>query len=694
MSKKNLVIVESPAKSKTISKFLGADYEITASYGHVRDLPDRKLGVDVKNNFEPTYSNMKDKTKVLSAIKSLAKEAETIYIATDPDREGEAIAWHIFHATKLPQKKVKRIVFNEITERAIKDAIDNSREIDLQLVDAQQARRILDRLIGYKLSPILARKIRKGLSAGRVQSVSVKLVCDREKEINAFISEEYWNIDVTLHKNKDTHLFKARLFAKDSEKNKITPTSETESKAIVTSLENSELTVDSVKKSEMNRNPALPFITSTLQQEASRKLNWTAKKTMMVAQQLYEGIDINGDPVGLITYMRTDSTRLSDEAKLASRDYIVKVYGEKYHNANVIEKKKSKNIQDAHEAIRPSYLEHTPDRLKALLSKDHLKLYKLIWDRFLASQMTPCLLEKTAIVVRSEGKDTYFLKATGSIIIFDGFTKIYSEGKDEDPTLTELDDAILPQVNQGDTLIKKDILSEQKFTKPPARYTEASLVKAMEEKGIGRPSTYAPTLSTIVDRGYIEKENKSLSPSELGILVNDQLEKFFENIVDVNFTAGMETKLDEIMDGKHPWQEVVSDFYTPFSEKVDHAYKNMEKINTDKPSDEICEKCQHPMVIKTGRFGEFLACSNFPDCKNTKAIVKSLDVNCPECGKEIVEKRSKKGKVFYGCSGFPSCKYASWDEPVNTPCPTCKAPIQFIKKGRGKDEKIYCPSCA
>jgi len=693
MSKKNLVIVESPAKSKTISKFLGETFEITASYGHVRDLPDRKLGVDVKKNFEPSYSNLKDKSKVLSTIKSLAKSADTIYIATDPDREGEAIAWHIFNATKLPKTKVKRIVFNEITETAIKDAINNSREIDMQLVDAQQARRILDRLIGYKLSPVLSKKIKRGLSAGRVQSVAVKIICDREKEILAFVPEEYWNVDLTFSKEKDSHNFKARLFAKGKESEKILPKSETETKAIVDSLENGTYSVKSIKKSDAKRNPALPFITSTLQQEASRKLNWSAKKTMIVAQQLYEGIEINGEPIGLITYMRTDSTRLSDEAKLAAKDYILSKYGEKYYNKASLAKKKGKNVQDAHEAVRPTYLTYPPLEIKDNLSPDHFKLYKLIWDRFLASQMTPCLSERTAIIIDSNTPEQYLLKATGSIITFDGFTKIYSEGKDDDPSQTALDESLLPQLTEGEPLEKKAMDVEQKFTKPPARYTEATLVKAMEEKGIGRPSTYAPTLSTIVDRGYITKEQKVLHPSELGTLVNTQLEKFFENIVDVNFTADMETKLDEIMDGKHLWQEVVSGFYSPFADKIDHAYQNMEKINTDKPSDEVCEKCNNPMVIKSGRFGEFLACTNFPDCRNTKAIVKEVGVSCPECGKDIVEKRSKKGKVFYGCSGFPSCKYATWDEPINEPCPTCNHAFQ-LKKSRGKNEKTYCPKCA
>jgi DNA topoisomerase I len=695
MSKKNLVIVESPAKSKTISKFLGKDYEITASYGHVRDLPAKKLGVDVKNNFEPTYTNLKDKSKVLTAIKTLAKKSETVYIATDPDREGEAIAWHIFHATKLPASKVKRIVFNEITENAIKAAIEESREIDIQLVDAQQARRVLDRLIGYKLSPVLSRKIRKGLSAGRVQSVAVKIICDREKLILAFVPEEYWNIDVLLNKKDQKHKFKARLFAKDTDKNKILPTSEAESKQIVSELEKANYSIHSIKKSQAKRNPALPFITSTLQQEASRKLGWSAKKIMIVAQQLYEGIDLGNDTVGLITYMRTDSTRLSDEAKLAAKDFILNKYGDKYYNAQAaVSKKKGKgNVQDAHEAIRPSYLAHAPDVIKDRLSVDHIKLYRLIWDRFLASQMTPCLSDRTAVLIKCESKETYFLKATGSIITFDGFTKVYSEGKDDDPTSLDSDEAILPPLEKTDLIEKNSIENEQKFTKPPARYTEASLVKTMEEKGIGRPSTYAPTLSTIVDRGYIEKENKSLSPTELGQLVNEKLETYFETIVDINFTVDMEKKLDEIMEGKHLWQEVISDFYSPFSEKVDYAYKNMEKINTDKPSDEICEKCDSPMVIKVGRYGEFLACTKFPECKNTKAIIKSLGVNCPDCNSEITEKRSKRGKIFYGCSGYPNCKYATWDEPKNEPCPTCKHPFQLIKKGKGKDEKTYCPKC-
>jgi len=689
---KHLVIVESPAKAKTISKYLGKDYVIKASYGHVRDLPDRKLGVDLDNNFEPVYQPLKDKKKVLADLKTAAKN-NSILIATDPDREGEAIAWHIQHALKWKDSEVRRVVFNEITPKAVKFAIENSRLIDKNLVDAQQARRILDRLIGYKLSPILSKKIRKGLSAGRVQSVAVKIICDRENEINAFVSKEYWVIEGRFEGQKTKKPFSAKLFAIENLQNKSDVTNEKDASAIVTALKKATAEVSEVKTSPQKRNPYPPFITSTLQQEASRKLNWTAKKTMLVAQQLYEGVEIKGEPVGLITYMRTDSVRISDDAKAAAKNVISSIFGTDYLGEGAKGKAK-KNVQDAHEAIRPSYPDKLPASLKDSLTPDQAKLYKLIWDRFIASQMPPAQLNQTTVIVNANGSDqkVYLFKATGSVIVFDGFLKLYAEGSDNDE---EEENAKLPALSEGEKCALHELTHVQKFTQPPARYTEATLVKILEEKGIGRPSTYAPTISVIQDRGYVTKDKKTLLPSELGMLVNTKLESYFDAIVDVDFTASMESKLDEVSHGKHEWQEVVRDFYTPFSALLKKADSEMEKVDTSRPSDEICDKCGSPMLIKAGRFGEFLACSNYPDCKNTKSIVISMDIPCPECKDgEIIEKRSKRGFVFYGCTKFPSCKYATWDQPLKQECPTCNAPIMFKKVNKKfKKETIYCAVC-
>jgi len=686
---KNLVIVESPAKIKTISKFLGKDYLILASYGHVRDLPKGRLGIDLKNEYEPEYVNSKEKIKVIKELKQAGDKVEFVYIATDPDREGEAIAWHIQNAMKLPKKKIKRIVFNEITESAVKQALSNSRDLNMRLIDAQQARRVLDRLIGFKLSPVISKKIKKGLSAGRVQSVAVRLVCDREKEILGFTSTPYFLIDVEVEKEKNSKPFILRFFASGSPDNVVTITKQAEADKIVETLSSAKYSVLDIKKSQVSRRSAPPFITSTLQQEASRKLNWTTKRTMSVAQQLYEGIEIKGEHFGLITYMRTDSTRISDEAKLSAKDYIINRFGEKYLLKYEKVTKKSANVQDAHEAIRPSQISFSPDTLKSQLSTDHFKLYQLIWNRFIASQMSDCISDRTQVIVKAN--EDLFLRATGSVVIFDGFTTIYTEDVDE-KTDTDETQSKFPALTISESLLKRDVLCEEKFTQPPSRYTEASLVKALEELGVGRPSTYAPTLSTVQDRGYVEKQGKSLHPTELGMLVNDQLTKHFETVVDTHFTAQMETELDEIMEGKHKWQEVIDLFYQPFSKTIDHAYKTMEKISMDKPTDEVCEKCNHPMVIKMGRFGEFKSCSNFPECKNTKAIVNELEVNCPECQSALVEKKTKKGKLFYACSGFPKCKFASWDEPVKETCPTCSASIMFKKKSVNKG--LYCQSCS
>ena len=689
---KHLVIVESPAKCKTISKYLGDDYVIKASFGHVRDLPQKKLGVDIKDNFLPTYEPLKDKAKILKELKTLAKTADIIYLATDPDREGEAISWHVKEAMALKKTaKVERIVFNEITEKAVKHAIENGRKINDNLVDAQQARRILDRLIGYKLSPILSKKIRRGLSAGRVQSVAVRLICDREKAILAFVSEEYWTIEAELQTQKNNK-FIAKLSEIKGEK-KLLITNKTDADAILSELKSAQYQIDTIQSKRNFRFPYPPFITSTLQQEASRKLNWSAKKTMMVAQQLYEGVDIGGESTGLITYMRTDSTRLSDEATENAKDYISKTYGKEYLPEKVRIAKAKKGMQDAHEAIRPSYVDKAPDTLEGVLTSDQYKLYKLIWNRLVSSQMKACELETTSVAVAGTMPNkTYILKTSGNVIIFDGFTKIYNESKDHEDDAD--DDTKLPKLTEKEALDLKNIEGKQKFTQPPHRYTEATLVKEMEEKGIGRPSTYAPTISTIQDRGYVDKEKRTLFPTELGTIVNDQLVKFFDPIIDVDFTAVMETKLDQISEGEHSWQEVVSEYYTPFEALLKIADTDMEKIKQDKPSDEICPTCEKPMVIKAGRFGDFLACSDFPACKTTKSIVVKSGTACPDCGSDIVEKRTRKGKIFYGCGNYPTCKFAAWDKPITKTCTACQSPIMTIKTKKGQTSPTYvCPKC-
>ncbi|NQY73277.1 MAG: type I DNA topoisomerase [Candidatus Margulisbacteria bacterium] len=684
---KRLVIVESPAKCKTILKYLGKDYIVMASLGHVRDLPTFRLGVDLDNNFQPTYQDLKDKKKVIKELKATAKKCEEILIATDPDREGEAIAWHIQEAMKSDKNKFKRIVFNEITKNAVQSAIKDPRDINLNLVNAQQARRILDRLIGYKLSPILSKKIRKGLSAGRVQSVSAKLVCDREEEISKFVPVEYWVITSEL-KTPDNNTFIATLFAENDPKNKLEVPNQEMADKVVETLKSSEYSIYSIEKKEVNRNPAPPFITSTLQQDASRKLNWSTKKTMIVAQQLYEGIDVDGEATGLITYMRTDSFRISNEARDAAKSYIIKKYCKDYYPESPRFYKSKKSAQDAHEAIRPTYFELSPDTVSQKTTSDQAKLYKLIWDRFMASQMSSAKLERTTIITECA---PYFLKTTGNILLFNGFLVLYEEGKDDHDK--DEKNALLPSITKEDSLSLKEVDAQQKFTQPPARYTEASLIKEMEEQGIGRPSTYAPTLSIIQDRGYVQKENKSLLPTELGVLVNGKLLEFFSSIIDVSFTSDMENKLDEIMEGKHVWQEILQDFYEPFSAMLEKANEEMEKVNLDRPSDEVCEKCNSPMVIKSGRFGDFLACTSFPDCKNTKSILVELGVNCPDCDSPLIEKKTKRGKPFYGCSTYPKCKFALWTKPVNKECPSCKNPIMTEKKKKGDTLSYICPKC-
>ncbi|MFC1770492.1 type I DNA topoisomerase [Candidatus Margulisiibacteriota bacterium] len=689
---KYLLIVESPTKSKTISKYLGKDYIIKATYGHIRDLPAYRLGVNIKDNFSPYYTILKEKTKVLKELNTAAKKSAQVYIATDPDREGEAIAWHIAQSLEVDPKKIKRIVFNEITKKAVTDSIKNCRDIDMQLVDAQQARRVLDRLIGYKLSPILSKKIQRGLSAGRVQSVAVKIICDREKEITDFNPKEFWHIDANLLTNDKKEL-KARLFAYQKETNKIEVKNKKEADHILKNLSSKKYTAFKIDKTRNSRQPAPPFITSSLQQEASKKFNWTTKKTMFIAQQLYEGVEIQGEATGLITYMRTDSFRISEEAYTAALPIIKQLFGPDYIPAKKNTFKQKSKVQDAHESIRPTYIDKTPKSLEKLLQPDLFKLYNLIWKRFIASQMKPAIIENKQIVlsVDSATKEKYFFKAHGHSIIFSGFLKLYSEAI-EDQNKDQPTSA-LPEIQQNQELTLQELNSEQKFTQPPSRYTEAALVKELEEKGIGRPSTYAPILSTIQDRHYVVREKKTLFPSELGIIVNEKLHKFFDKIININFTASLEVLLDEIIEGKHDWHKVVQEFYDPFSERLEIANKQMEKINQDKPTDEICEKCSSPMVIKSGRYGEFLACSNFPACKNTKNLKANLDVKCPECSQPLAEKRSKKGKVFYGCSGYPECKYAVWDKPIPETCEKCKNPFMLVKINKYKKEIKYCPNC-
>ena len=698
---KFLVIVESPAKCKTISKFLGKNYELTASYGHVRDLPGKSLGVDIEKNFSPSYSKLKDKQKVLKDLSSKAKKSELIYLATDPDREGEAIAWHIVEAIKLPKDKIKRIVFNEITETAVKDAMKACREINTNLVNAQQARRVLDRLIGYKLSPILSRKIQRGLSAGRVQSVAVKIICDREKAILAFEPKEYWVIQTELQQEETNSDFIARLVAKDSLKNKYEATSEKEATEVKEALSKSNYLIDDITKSNVKKNPPLPFITSTLQQDASRKLNWSAKKTMMVAQRLYEGQEINGEPVGLITYMRTDSTRISDTAKVAASNYIKEKYDSKYLGYSQIKKKEKSNVQDAHEAIRPSDLNYNLDTVKPFLEADFFKLYKLIWDRFLASQMAAALYDRTQIVIKATSDNaTYFLRSSGSILKFDGFTRIYTEGQD-DKQQEDTKDKLLPALQKNETPRLKDVSTEQKFTQPPPRFSEATLVKELEELGIGRPSTYAPTLSTIQDRGYVNKEQKKLIPSELGMVTNDQLEAYFNSILDLEFTAKMENQLDDIQDGKFEWQDIVSSYYSPLEAMIDNANKTMEKVSVGERQLGIDPESGKEVIVKIGRFGPMVQIGATSDEEKPKfasieseAVLKTITLeealalfDFPKTigqfeGKDIIVNRGRYGPYVKYDNGFISIPDSLSLETISA-----EEAIELIHEKKKKDKE-------
>ncbi|ASB69717.1 type I DNA topoisomerase [Bacillus subtilis] len=679
-----LVIVESPAKAKTIERYLGKKYKVKASMGHVRDLPKSQMGVDIEQNFEPKYITIRGKGPVLKELKTAAKKAKKVYLAADPDREGEAIAWHLAHSLDLDLNSDCRVVFNEITKDAIKESFKHPRMINMDLVDAQQARRILDRLVGYKISPILWKKVKKGLSAGRVQSVALRLIIDREKEINDFKPEEYWTIDGTFLKGQET--FEASFFGKNGKK--LPLNSEADVKEILSQLKGNQYTVEKVTKKERKRNPALPFTTSTLQQEAARKLNFRAKKTMMIAQQLYEGIDLGREgTVGLITYMRTDSTRISNTAVDEAAAFIDQTYGKEFLDGKRKPAKKNENAQDAHEAIRPTSVLRKPSELKAVLGRDQMRLYKLIWERFVASQMASAVLDTMSVDLTNNGLT---FRANGSKVKFSGFMKVYVEGKDDQ---MEEKDRMLPDLQEGDTVLSKDIEPEQHFTQPPPRYTEARLVKTLEERGIGRPSTYAPTLDTIQRRGYVALDNKRFVPTELGQIVLDLIMEFFPEIINVEFTAKMERDLDHVEEGNTEWVKIIDNFYTDFEKRVKKAESEMKEVEIEPEyAGEDCELCSSPMVYKMGRYGKFLACSNFPDCRNTKPIVKQIGVKCPSCGEgNIVERKSKKKRVFYGCDRYPDCEFVSWDKPIERKCPKCGK--MLVEKKLKKGIQVQCVEC-
>ncbi len=681
-----LVIVESPAKAKTIGKYLGSKYIVKASMGHVRDLPKSQIGVEVEKGFEPKYITIRGKGSVLKELKDAGKKVKRIYLAADPDREGEAIAWHLAHYFDINETEPCRVVFNEITKQAVKEAFKQPRQIDMDLVNAQQARRILDRLVGYKISPLLWKKVKKGLSAGRVQSVAVKLIMDREHEINAFVPEEYWTITANLSIDKKE--FEAKFHSLNGAKTELT--NEQQVKDILASIEKSKYVVKEVREKERQRHPAAPFITSSLQQEAARKLNFRAARTMSIAQQLYEGIDIGKEgTVGLITYMRTDSTRISPIAQEEAKTYITDKFGKEYvPDSPRNYTKKNANAQDAHEAIRPTSALRSPDEIKAKLSRDQFRLYKLIWERFISSQMSSAVLDTMTVDI--EAGNTMF-RAVGSKVKFHGFMKVYVEGNDDDSGKDE--EKFLPPLQPGDQLKKQAIDPKQHFTQPPPRYTEARLVRALEELGIGRPSTYAPTLETIQRRGYVAMEEKKFFPTELGELVIQLMEEFFPEILNVEFTAKLENDLDQIEDGDMDWVKLLDSFYDGFHKRLIVAEEEMKEIEIqDEVSDELCEKCGKHLVYKMGRFGKFLACSGFPDCRNTKPIVKDVGVECPSCKEgKIVQRRSKKGRIFYGCDRYPECEFVSWDKPVNHPCPKCDSLL--VEKRTRTKAHIQCTQC-
>ena len=686
---KNLVIVESPAKAKTIGKYLGPDYQVKASMGHLRDLPKSTLGVDVDGDFTPNYKPIKGKEDIIKDLKTAAKGSQTVYLATDPDREGEAISWHLKYLLELPDEKARRVTFNEITKKVVTDSIQHPRDIDQDLVDAQQARRVLDRIVGYQLSPLLWKKIRRGLSAGRVQSVAMRLVAEREKEIADFVPQEYWTLDASL-KNHAGALFTAHYYGKGGKRYE--PSSEGDAQAIMDELRELPFTVSSVKRADKQRSPAPPFTTSTLQQEASRKLNMTPRRTMAIAQQLYEGVDITGEgTVGLITYMRTDSLRISAEAQAQAKAVICSRYGERYYPASTRAYKTKAGAQDAHEAIRPSDPALTPEQVKGDLTGEQYRLYRLIWSRFLASQMANAVYDSISVEI---GAGDHSFRCSASNLKFAGYTAVYEESRDDDK---EEKESPLPELAEGESVTLESFAPAQHFTQPPARYTDATLIRTMEENGIGRPSTYAPTVSTILDREYVIKEGKYLRITPLGQVVNDLMCQRFPNIVDVKFTARMEKKLDDVESGDVQWKDLIRQFYVPFHENLEQVEKDMEGVYLkvpDEVTEEKCDLCGRNMVIKSGRFGRFLACPGYPECKFTKPLVVEMPGRCPKCGGRILKKTSRNGYTYYGCDKFPTCDFMTWDVPVKDDCPVC-GQTMFKKAGRGFN-KPFCanPACS
>ena len=672
--KKNLVIVESPAKAKTIEKYLGRNYKVLASVGHIRDLKKSTMSIDFENNYEPEYINIRGKGPLINDLKKEAKKAKQVYLASDPDREGEAISWRLAHILNLDETDKNRVVFNEITKDAVKNAFKEPRQIDMDLVDAQQARRVLDRIVGYSISPILWKKVKKGLSAGRVQSVALKLITDRENEINAFKPEEYWTIDGTF--KKGPRQFQASFYGMNGKKMKLATNDDV--KNVLSHIEGDEFTVESVEKKERKRNAPLPYTTSSMQQDAANKINFRTRKTMMVAQQLYEGINIGSGVQGLITYMRTDSTRISPVAQNEAATFITDRFGEKYskHGSRI---RNASGAQDAHEAIRPSSVFNTPENIAKYLDKDQLKLYTLIWNRFVASRVTAAVFDTMSVKLEQNGVQ---FAANGSQVKFDGYLAIYNDSDKN---------KMLPDMEKGDTVKRVNTNPEQHFTQPPARYSEATLIKTLEENGVGRPSTYAPTIETIQKRYYVKLVSKRFEPTELGEIVNSLIVEFFPDIVNVKFTADMEAKLDDVEVGKEQWQKVIDEFYKPFGKEVAKAETEMEKIQIkDEPAGFDCEVCGSPMVIKLGRYGKFYACSNFPDCRHTQAIVKEIGVECPKCHKgQIIERKTKRNRLFYGCNRYPDCDFTSWDKPVGRSCPKCG---QYLveKKVRGGGKQVVC----
>ena len=680
-----LVIVESPAKAKTIQKYLGEGYDVVASMGHVRDLPKSKLGIDIEHGFRPDYVEIKGKEDLVQTLKKKGKKSDAIYLATDPDREGEAISWHLAYLLGMDLDQANRVTFNEITKSGVQSGMASPRRVDMDLVNAQQTRRILDRIVGYKLSPFLWKKVRRGLSAGRVQSVAVRIIVDREEEIRKFKPQEYWSIDAKLLGKASRKAFAAKLYGKDK---KISIKTKEEADAILKELEGCDYVVENVKKSVRKKSPAPPFTTSTLQQEASRRLGFQARRTMKAAQELYEGVEV-GDmgAVGLITYMRTDSLRISDEAAQQAAGFIERRYGKNYLPPKRRVYKSRNNAQDAHEAIRPTMPEMAPDQVKDSLTGDQYKLYKLVWERFIASQMATALLDTVSVDIRA---GEYLFKASGYTVKFDGYTVLYEESKEETSNGEEGASGALPPLEKGDLLKLKSLEGSQHFTQPPPRFTEASLIKTLEENGIGRPSTYAPTITTILSRGYVEREAKALKPTALGEVVTQLMKDQFKKIVDVDFTAQMEKNLDEVEEGAADWVDTLSTFYEDFAATLSQAEKNMDGTRVkvpDEETDEICELCGRKMVIKTGRFGKFLACPGFPECKNTRKIVQDTGGVCPLCGGKVLAKKSKKGKVYYGCENNPKCGFMTWDTPLKETCPKCGATL-FRKAG--KMGRIYC----